>query len=210
MTATVPHGPLVDGVAAFVFDLGNVVCDFVPERRLAALAAAVGRPEAEVHAALWGGPFSDDCDSGRLGGRDAHEVVARTLGFGGSYDELADIWALAFAPVPAVLALVDAVRALAPTALLTDNPEILYDALPRVFPEVASRFDSLFFSFQLGTLKPDPKVFDHVTGVLGCEPGEVLFVDDSARNVAGAEATGWRAVRFTGSAALATELGLAP
>lgn len=210
MTVAAPHGPLVAGVAAFVFDLGNVVCDFVPERRLTALATAVGRSEAEVHDALWGGPFSDDCDTGRLGGPESHEVVARTLGFGGSYDELADIWALAFAPEPAVLALVDAVRALAPTALLTDNPEILYDALPRVLPEVVARFDRVFFSFQLGTLKPDPKVFDHVTGVLGCEPGQVLFVDDSARNVEGARAAGWRAVQFTGAAALATELGAAP
>ena len=45
---------------------------------------------------------------------------------------------------------------------------------------------------------------------IGCAPAEVLFVDDSARNVAGAQAAGWRAVQFTDAAALATELGLAP
>ncbi len=52
-------------------------------------------------------------------------------------------------------------------------------------------FDHQFLSFQLGKLKPDREIFDHVADVLGTDPGRLLFLDDNLLNVEAAVAAGW-------------------
>ncbi|ACG79528.1 hydrolase, haloacid dehalogenase-like family [Phenylobacterium zucineum HLK1] len=53
-----------------------------------------------------------------------------------------------------------------------------------------------------GVMKPDPAIFRIVCERFGLEPGEILFVDDSARNVAAAEALGFDVHHFTDPAGL--------
>ncbi len=55
---------------------------------------------------------------------------------------------------------------------------------------MAELFDHRFASHQIGSLKPDREVFDHVVAELGCPPGEVLFFDDNQMCVDGALAAG--------------------
>ena len=53
-----------------------------------------------------------------------------------------------------------------------------------------------------GVMKPDPAIFRLCCERFGQEPGEFLFVDDSARNIAAAEALGFHTHHFTDPAAL--------
>ncbi|HET7609454.1 MAG TPA: HAD-IA family hydrolase, partial [Gammaproteobacteria bacterium] len=47
--------------------------------------------------------------------------------------------------------------------------------------------------------KPDRGIYEHLLVATGCRPAELLFIDDRAKNVAGAAAVGIPAVEFTGS-----------
>ncbi len=51
----------------------------------------------------------------------------------------------------------------------------------------------LVFSADVGLAKPDPAIYAHADSVYGTEPGQVLFFDDRADNVAAARAHGWDA-----------------
>ena len=53
-----------------------------------------------------------------------------------------------------------------------------------------------------GVMKPDPAIFRLCCERFGLEPGEFLFVDDSARNIAAAAALGFDTHHFTEPAAL--------
>lgn len=59
-------------------------------------------------------------------------------------------------------------------------------------------FDRCFASFEIGLLKPDTDVFEHVCSELGADPGSVLFLDDNVLNVEAAERMGLQAVRTRG------------
>lgn len=61
-------------------------------------------------------------------------------------------------------------------------------------------FDRCFASFEIGLLKPDADVFEHVCSELGAEPGSVLFLDDNVLNVEAAGRVGLRSVRTRGVA----------
>ena len=58
-----------------------------------------------------------------------------------------------------------------------------------------------FLSFQLGMLKPDREIFDHIVVKTGLAPARILFLDDNQINVDGAMSAGFRAVRVEGSTA---------
>ena len=59
-----------------------------------------------------------------------------------------------------------------------------------------SEFDGLFFSCDLGAMKPEAKFFRLVSEALGMRADELLFFDDVQANVDAARLAGWRAERF--------------
>jgi FMN phosphatase YigB (HAD superfamily) len=144
----------VGPIEVVLFDLGGVVCDFCPTRRLAALAAASGLPESEVYARIWSSGLDADCDAGRYTPAAAHRRIADALGVTITVETLTSLWTLAFEPRADVLTIVDDARARARTGLLTDNGPILLAAMPTAFPEIARRFEWLFFSCALKATKP--------------------------------------------------------
>ena len=63
-------------------------------------------------------------------------------------------------------------------------------------------FAACYVSGELGLLKPHPEIYRHVLDDLGITPGEAVFIDNRASNVAGAKALGITGHVFTGAAAL--------
>ena len=62
------------------------------------------------------------------------------------------------------------------------------------FPELAPLRERTIISSVVGHRKPAPKFFQHVIGVSGCNPREILFVgDDLANDYSGAIAAGMEA-----------------
>ena len=58
-------------------------------------------------------------------------------------------------------------------------------------------FDEVFGSAELGAVKPDREYYQRVTDRLEARRGEILFWDDSMRNVDAAREFGWQAEHFT-------------
>ena len=50
--------------------------------------------------------------------------------------------------------------------------------------------------FDLGLLKPDPRIYESMREKLGCAFGEILFIDDKPANVEAAKALGINALVF--------------
>jgi putative hydrolase of the HAD superfamily len=60
-----------------------------------------------------------------------------------------------------------------------------------------SHFDALVYSCRIGVAKPDPRAYEICAERLGVAPADVLFFDDTERNVHAARAAGMRAEIFT-------------
>jgi putative hydrolase of the HAD superfamily len=63
-----------------------------------------------------------------------------------------------------------------------------------------------FSSCYVGLRKPGHAIYKRAVDILGVPAERILFIDDRAENAAGAEAVGIKAVRFTGSDALRSDL----
>jgi putative hydrolase of the HAD superfamily len=61
-------------------------------------------------------------------------------------------------------------------------------------------------SCYLGLRKPDPAIYRRALDILGRPAERILFIDDRAENVAGANAAGMSAIQFQGANALRQDL----
>jgi 2-haloacid dehalogenase len=67
-------------------------------------------------------------------------------------------------------------------------------------------FDGIVVSGEIGMVKPDRAIYDHLVETYDLTPAQCLFIDDNRANVAGARAAGWQAVRFVSPDQLRREL----
>lgn len=67
-------------------------------------------------------------------------------------------------------------------------------------------FEHVYLSHELGLFKPDASIFHHVIEDLGTAPEEILFFDDSLRNVEAARSCGLQADHVCGPIELRTAL----
>lgn len=71
------------------------------------------------------------------------------------------------------------------TAVLTNGTDSISAELSAL--GIACQFDAIFNSATIGHAKPDRRAVEHVLDALSVKGSEVLFVDDSASNLLGAE-----------------------
>lgn len=57
-------------------------------------------------------------------------------------------------------------------------------------------FDAIVYSCEVGACKPAPVMYETVLSQLGLAPSQAMFIDDRAKNVAGAQALGIHAVQY--------------
>lgn len=61
-------------------------------------------------------------------------------------------------------------------------------------------------SGDIGHIKPDRAIYDHHVKTFGVDPVATLFIDDSPKNVIGAQAAGWQSIQFIDPDTLRTDL----
>lgn len=62
--------------------------------------------------------------------------------------------------------------------------------------EQVKLFDEIVLSYQVGTVKPDPLMYQTIANKLGVLPEECIFVDDQPRYTEGARALGMKGIRY--------------
>lgn len=72
--------------------------------------------------------------------------------------------------------------------------------------EETALFDDMVFSYQVGTVKPDPRIFEVAAQNLGVDFSECVFVDDGIGNCEGAKRVGMHTVLYQDYTQLKSEL----
>ena len=75
-------------------------------------------------------------------------------------------------------------------------PRFAREHFESVFADFIAVADAMVISGDEGIVKPQREIYDLLRGRIGLPAESLLFVDDVERNVAGARAAGWRALRF--------------
>ncbi|MFN0073640.1 MAG: HAD family hydrolase [Chloroflexota bacterium] len=191
-----------------VFDLGGVLCQFQPERRLSALSHASSLSVEEVSGRLNESRLIERADRGELSRIAEFQEGAALLGLQCDYPAYRALWCSAFTPNPDVITIARDLRRQVRTVLLTNNALVLHDALAHELEIVGRELDDAFVSAMFGATKPDPAVFLGVEQALRSPSQNLTLIDDSSANVAGAIRAGWSGITFTSARRLLADLAI--
>jgi HAD superfamily hydrolase (TIGR01509 family) len=93
-------------------------------------------------------------------------------------------------PLPGAEALVASVRRVVAVGCLSNTNALHTEERFSRWP-IFTEFEPRLLSHQLGALKPDRELFDHVAELVQIAPARILFLDDNVINVEGATEAGF-------------------
>ncbi len=194
--------------AALVLDFGGVISRTLFETH-AESERALGLTPGSLR---WRGPFDPTGDplwqamqADTISERDYWLARTREVGamLGESWDRMEQLVQRARGAEPDAVIRPEARAAIAQAramgarlAILSNELDLFYGADFRRRLPLLDDFDVIVDATYTGILKPDPRAYDSVTQALGVPAPSCVFVDDQARNVAGARRAGMVAVEL--------------
>ena len=192
-------------VQAVIFDIGNVLIEWQPERFYDATIGQDRRramfADVDLHA------MNDRVDSG---GDFAGEIQRTARDFPAHSDAIL-MWHrhwldMARPAIPHSVRLMRALRARGVPVLALSNFGLEPFQMARGPYPFLDEFDQLYLSGALGVTKPAPRIYELLEQGCGIPPADLLFTDDRAENIAAAAARGWQTHLFDGPQGWANRL----
>jgi len=180
-----------------VFDLGKVLVDFdysIAGRRIAAQS---NFSPAEVQNYLDHSPLLFRYETGLMNRQEFFETVRDHTGFRGSMVEFGSFFADIFTEMPEMTALHAALRRQGiPTYIFSNTNDLAIEHIRRAFPFFAN-FDGYIFSYEVGAMKPQVKIYEALEAMTGKRGAEIVYLDDRQENIDAGAARGWQTILQT-------------
>lgn len=189
-----------------IFDVGRVLFDWDLRHLFAKLIDDKDDLEWFVtHVVTPGWHFQHDA------GRPLAEMLPELKAEFPDHVALIDAYAARFnetipGPMPGSLELVERLdEAGVPLFAITNFGHELWEGFRPTQP-IFDRFRDIVVSGTEKLMKPDPAIYAHAIERFGIDPAGAIFIDDVAKNVAGAESVGIAGHQFVDAATLEREL----
>jgi glucose-1-phosphatase len=183
-------------IKAIIFDLGKVIVSFDFERGFQTISQFCDYSIDEIREKLMTSEEILLYETGKIGSVEFFEAIRKKLKFTATQKQFYDAWNSSFhdetiLPESLLAELATKYRLIA----LSDTCDAHITFLRQKF-SFFKHFDELVFSYDVGEMKPSPKMFEVAVKKANCAANECLFVDDKLANVEGATACGLEAVQF--------------
>jgi 2-haloacid dehalogenase len=182
---------------AVIFDIGNVLMEWNPERFYDGEIGAAARRRMFAETGIE--QMNLDIDAGAPFRETVHAMAERFPHWAEPIRWWHDRWIEIASPrIEPSIALLRALRRRGvPVFALTNFGSDSF-AYARTQYDFLNEFDRAYVSGDLGVIKPDPAIYAIVEADCGLPPGALLFTDDKAENTAAAAARGWQVHLFEG------------
>jgi putative hydrolase of the HAD superfamily len=180
-------------IQACLFDIGNVLVSFDYSRTFGKFVSRTPRTFDEIRLHL--SEMTEELETGRLSTEDFISRATAFIGGDVSRAEFTEAFTRIFEPIQPVWDLVETVRAAVPVHLFSNTSELHELYLFQEYPGF-SRFHGGFYSWRLGTMKPDAAIYEHALATLGLPAEAVAYIDDLPPNVETGRRLGFRTHQY--------------
>jgi putative hydrolase of the HAD superfamily len=179
---------------AIIFDLGKVLVDFdwsIAAKKIAARSTA---PPEKFHHHLATSPLLWQYECGQLTRQEFFEAIRAAIGFQGDDAEFNGYFGAIFTAIDPMIALhADLRRRGYKTYILSNTNDMAIELVRRDFP-FFKNFDGYIFSYEVGSMKPDAKIYEALEKLTGKRGADLIYIDDRAENIETGVARGWRTI----------------
>ena len=184
-------------IEAVVFDIGNVLIEWQPERFFDATVGEGRRREMFAAIDLHG--INDEVDRGANFRDTIYAAADANPEFRAEVRMWHDNWLeLATPAIPQSVRILRSLRAKGvPVFALTNFGIQTFEIAEPVYPFLGE-FDHRYISGHMGVIKPDAEIYQRLEDDCGIDPATLLFTDDRIDNIRAANARGWQTHLFEG------------
>ncbi|MEK7153224.1 MAG: HAD-IA family hydrolase [Patescibacteria group bacterium] len=179
------------GVRFVYFDINGCLVRFY-HRAFTRLAEVSGAPADVIETTYW--HYNDEACRGDMTMHEFNTAFAKALGL----DRLnwMDYYLEAIDPIEPMHGLVQWASENYKIGLLTNIMPGFVDIMRKqgILPNVP--YDVIIDSSVVNAIKPEAKIYEIATKKAGCDPSEILLVDDTRTNLMAAEKQGWHVLSF--------------
>jgi glucose-1-phosphatase len=193
-------------ITGITFDLGNVLIKVDHLRFCRRLGALADLPPQEVYAQVFESALEPGYDTGRISSREFYQRVTTHFGVALPYPHFCDLWCDLFDPMEGMAEVVEHLASSFPLWLLSNTNTLHFDYLKERFKLILQPFRAFILSYQVGSRKPEPAIYQSLIRQAGRPPEEILFLDDKVSFVEGALSQGLKAWQFHSPQELRQEL----
>ena len=184
-------------ISAVVFDIGNVLIEWNPERFYDAEIGEERRRELFANVDLHG--MNDVVDKGGEFRATIYDTAERNPAYRDAIRLWHDRWIEMASPaIDQSVQMLRALRDNGVPVFALSNFGIGSFAYAQTFYDFLHEFDRPYISGHMGVIKPDPMIYQMVEDDCGLAPDTLLFADDRADNIAMAQSRGWQTHLFDG------------
>jgi len=203
-----PQPPLSPGSAdALLFDLGRVVFDIDFNKVLATWAGHAGCEPTALAGKL---KFDDNFkrhERGEIGDAEFFATLRASLGIEVSDAQFLDGWNAVFTgEIPGVSDLLARAAKRLPLYAFSNTNRPHAEYFRTAYAGALGHFREIFLSSAIGLRKPEAAAYDHVVKAIGVPTNRIVFFDDLAANIEGAQARGLLTVQVKSPADVAGAL----
>jgi HAD superfamily hydrolase (TIGR01509 family) len=180
--------------AIVVFDLGKVLLDFDYRGAVSRFASRSAASPEEIRSFLLTSRAIVDYELGRLTREEFFRQAQQAAGFRGTLEEFGNYFADIFTPIPPMIELQASLRRRGvPTYIFSNTNDLAVEHIRRSFP-FFKNFDGYIFSYEVGAMKPDAKIYEALEKLAGRRGAEIFYLDDRPENVVAGAVRGWRTI----------------
>jgi 2-haloacid dehalogenase len=192
-------------IDAVVFDIGNVLIAWDPERFYDARIGSAARKRLFAEVPLH--EMNLGLDRGDPFRPAVYDLADQYPDWTEEIRHWHDSWLqFAHCDIPQSVRLMRALRARGLPVLALSNFGIgTFELAVEAYP-VLNEFDQAYISGHLGCIKPEPEIYARLEQGAGLPAEHLLFVDDRLENIQAAKVRGWQGHHFTTPQAWASEL----
>lgn len=184
-------------IEAVIFDIGNVLIEWQPERYYDRVIGEERRRAMFAEVDLHG--INDEVDRGGDFRGVIYDAAEQYPHWRDEIRQWHDNWIeLAQPAIPHSVALLRALRRQGVPVFALTNFGIGSFAYAETQYTFLGEFDRRYVSGHMGVIKPEVQIYEMVEADCGVAPGALLFTDDRADNIAVAAGRGWQTHLFEG------------
>ena len=193
-------------IKTVIFDLGKVIVPFDFARGYRAMAELCSYTPEEIPKRIGSADLVRRFECGEVAPEPFVEQLCGLLDLRLDYAHFCEIWSSIFLPDTLIPeSLLQGLKKRHRLLLLSNTNAIHFSMVRENYP-LLRHFDDYVLSYEVGALKPSPRIYEEAIARAQCAPGECFFTDDIAEYVAAANKAGMDAVQFQSAAQIEAEL----
>jgi FMN phosphatase YigB (HAD superfamily) len=179
---------------AIIFDLGKVLLDFDYSIAARRIAGRCQTPLEDINRYIAQSPLLFRYETGLMTTYDFYREVCGLTGFTDDVEMFSGFFGDIFSPIEPMVELQADLRASGyPTYVFSNTNDLAIGHIRRNFPFFRN-FDGYVFSYEHGSMKPDPKLYEIVERLSRHKGSDLLYLDDRVENVDAGAARGWQVI----------------